>query len=301
MEQQQISLPEATANRLQVLSKFSGVSYEDLVKELYLEYNKVSIQTDTSLRTPEEKLDYCSKVMNTRYTNRIPFKPYNVITVGIGRVFNTNSGGRRGEMYIVVDDNGKSVLRSVGLTGKDADIIKNVNTMCMYKDVLLGKYKDGNFSGDDRTVFKNPEKLEINPLSILDELKINRCTIATSIDNCSIEEKSSDGKYYAKKTDWRIMQGMIVSYKKGVKEGQEWGVYTIADDSMKDDVVISVDGSKIAKRSFTVWVNPVWIIYEKDNTIDFVGTISVNPNSKEVSMTASLLIPVHTPYGGIKA
>jgi hypothetical protein len=69
---------------------------------------------------------------------------------------------------------------------------------------------------------------------------------------------------------------------------------------MKEDVIISPDGSKIAKRSFTVWVNPIWIIYDKDNTIDFVGTISTNPTSKEVSMTASLLIPVHVPYGGIK-
>jgi hypothetical protein len=299
--EQPISIPEPTMNRLQVLSKFSGVSYEELVKELYVEFNKTSIQTDTSLKTPEEKLDYCSKVMNTRYTNRIPFKPFNLITLGIGRVFNTNSGGRRGEMYIVVDESGKSVLRSVGFSGKDVDVIKNVSTMCMYTDVLLGKYKDGNFSGDDRTAFKNGTKLEVSPVSILSELGVNRCTIATSIDNCSIEEKSSDGKYYAKKTDWKIIQGMIVSYKKGVKEGQEWGVYTIADDSMKDDVVISPDGSKLAKRSFTIWVNPVWIIYEKDNTVDFVGTISTNPNTKEVSMTASLLIPVHVPYGGIKA
>jgi hypothetical protein len=299
--EQQISLPESAVNRLQTLSKFSGVSYEELVKELYVEYNKVSIQTDTSLPTPEEKLDYCSKVMNTRYTNRIPFKLYNIITMGIGRVFNTSSGGKRGEIYVVIDDNGKSVLRSVGFSGKDTDMIKNINTMCMYNNVLLGKYKDGSFSGDDRTAFKDPIKLEVSPISILEELKVNRCTIATSIDNCSIEEKSTDGKYYAKKTDWKIMRGMIANYKKGVKEGQEWGVYTISDDSMKEDQVINTEGTKIAKRSFTVWVNPVWIIYDKDNTIDFVGTISTNPNTKEVSMTASLLIPVHVPYGGIKA
>ena len=299
----QLTLPPTAQERLAGVAQFYKVDISDLYKETLEIFNSDFMQNDNTFKTVEDKLDYCTKVIKSRYVARPPLIEVDVIVIGLGRVFNTRTGTKRGEIYVMVqeeqkDKTLKSVLRSVVFQGSDTDKILNIQTCCAYK-VKLGKFKTGDFIADDRSRFENPVKLDVPILQILDALQIHRCTVATSVDNLAKEEKTSTGTYMIR-TDCRVIRGMIADYRKGQsKEGQEWGVYTIFDDSLQEEY-ISPDGKKIVKPAFTVWVNPLWVMYEKGNEVDFVGPLSVNPDTKEVSMTAFLLIPVRTSFGGIK-
>lgn len=268
------------------------------------------MKQDTTFKDTDSKLDYCSKIIKSRYFARQPLEGFDVIVMGIGRVFTTRSGTKRGEIYVMVEEERnkqkKSALRAVVFQGKETEMIPDIQTECFYPKVKLGKFKTGDFIADDRTRFVSPVKVNVPMLKLLDELKVRRCTVSTSIDNIVCKEKTSTGTY-PDRTDWRIIRGIITDYRKGqTKDGYEWGVYTIFDDSLEEEYV-SPDGSRTVKPAFTVWVNPLWVVYEKGNEIDFVGTIDVssgspsNPKPKpwQIQMTASLLLPVRTSFGEI--
>lgn len=292
---------------------------EKLIEETYSKFNTDFIQKYTALATPEAKLDHCTKVIKSSYISRPPLKPVDITVIGIGRVGNTRSGGKRGEVYVAVEEEQRdkskiSVLRPIAFTGKDCDKIEQLqppspDSVLIYPQVHLGKFRDGSFIADDRTTIPEPIKVDMPIMDFLqNELHIKRCTIAEAAENLAKLDSTATGEYVSK-TDLRIIRGMIGSHQKSqdTGDGQAWGGYTITDDSLDEDQ-ISIDGEKLTKQAFPIWVNPYWVVYERGNEVDFVGTISLSKGSAakpkerpyQVSMSAVLLVPSNLAFGGIK-
>ena len=102
-------------------------------------------------------------------------------------------------------------------------------------------------------------------------------------------KKGSDG--YPIRTDWRIIEGMVVRstiFKK--KDQSEGGVYTISDMTIKPSMFVTKDG-KVQSPGFTVWCAPELVLYDVQSTCKFIGSIEIDDDNM-ASMNAYNIIPI---------
>jgi len=209
----------------------------------------------------------------------------------------TKAGTKRSEIHVWTrEKNDTDALRAITITDKRVDEVGQIQLFNFYKNVMLGRFSSGSFSADHRSIFQNPTPINLQALQIFEKLKINRIKIVDVLSNVCKKE----GKY-DKTTDCRIIRGIIINHGKGTKvtdsgTEKEWAYYDIYDASVDEDFT-DPDGV-VVKSILRVWVHPMWMIYEKDNQIDFVGPISVY--NKGVSMSAYTLLPVYIPSGKIE-
>lgn len=138
--------------------------------------------------------------------------------------------------------------------------------------------------------------VNMQPLQIFDKLNIKRCKISEALSNLAKEQNK-----YTITTDCRIIRGIIIKHGKGIKENdsgvkREWAYYDIFDNSLDEDIT-DPDGITV-NPIFRVWIHPIWMVYDDDNQIDFIGPIT--SYKKGVSMNGYTLIPAYTPSGIIK-
>lgn len=309
---EQIQITQKGEERLKKIEKIYKVPYKELFKQYEQLLNDPSTINNPTFKTPEQRMDYCSKVLKSRYFTRAPIDAYTIYILGIGRKSTTKSGTERAEIFVVTQDKNKqtkeleSKLHTLSLTGADVEKLEEIQTGCVYESVKLIRFKTGDFKADDRSIFSEPLDVEMPILEVLNDLKIRRCTVAEADQNIVKRAKTSTGNWPVK-TDMRIIRGIITNHSVGHKDGFEWGIYTIYDDSL-DEQKISDDGNFVTNPAFTIWVNPIWVTLEKGNEVDFVGTIDystgskANPKNKpyQISMSASLLIPVNQMFGEIQ-
>lgn len=292
----QAPLPEMTPElqeRINNLSIKHKTPLNEIMDELTKLYNTTFIQCDKSLPTPLLKFDYCIKVLTGKLEREIKYEGFDVIVVGIGSVRITKTGKKRGDLCIAIPEKDGLKLRNVSWIGEMAEQINNIQPMKGYQGVKLGRFSSGDFQADDRTTFGSPLDIGMTPMELLTELKINRCTIAESIHN--LARKDNNGYY--RKTDWVVIQGMIYNNNRGTyKSGNgEYALYTVMDQSLDSDFT-TPEGITVPKK-FTVSVNPVLMIYGRDNEVAFCGPLSVYKNN--VQMEAYYIDPIHVPFGTI--
>jgi len=288
-------MPPELQERIIAIQTKHKVSQEEVMSELQKLYMGKFIQNDETLPTAEAKLAFSVRVLESKFDRYVKFDPYNVITTGIGKCIKLKNGSQRQDVFVAVQEDNNLVNRSITFKGSNLEHLKNVQTLYGFNNVKLGKFPSGEFQGDERTLFENPQNIAMSPVQLLDQLKVKRCTIAQTIHNLAKVDKTSSGEY-VRRTDWRVIKGMISNHYKGIsKKGQELANYTITDGSLDDDFT-SPEGVTI-KKQFTVWCNPLLVTWEKNNEIDLCGPISIYDNN--VQMEAYLVLPVHTPFGAI--
>lgn len=297
MSQIQLKLPSEAITLLKKVQKKHNISLEELQKEVITKYQTIKFfQADTT-KSQEEKLIFCTKTVKGAYDNLIAYNPYDVVPTGIGPILVTKAGIKRANIHVWTRENDNvDAIRSISATDKQVDELRQIQLFNFYKEVKLGRYSSGDFSTDYRSVFQNPTPVNMQPLLIFEKLKIKRIKIVDVLSNIAKKE----GKY-DKTTDCRIIRGIIINHGKGTKvtdsgTEKEWAYYDIYDASFDEDFT-DPDGV-VVKTILRVWVHPMWMIYEKDNQIDFIGPITVY--NKGVSMAAYTLLPVYTPSGNIE-
>jgi len=288
----EINIPESATKRLMDVVRLRNVDYQELLKETLEEANSSYIQADTSLPTIEDKIEYCSKIIKSRYLSRPPQKTFNVIVMGMSPIRSSRSGSLFGDIFCIYNNGKENLFKRISVRGRNVEIMKRIQTGYGYK-VKLGQFRNGgDFIADDRSRFENPVEIGYSLHELLKMVGIKRITIREAPENTAKLEKTSTGTYPVR-SDWRIIRGIVGHYSKGQrKDGSEWGVYTITDDSL-DEEYVTPDGSKMVRPAFTVWVNPLWVVFEKGSEIDFCGPILVNQTTKECYMDGYLLIPIH--------
>jgi len=135
--------------------------------------------------------------------------------------------------------------------------------------VKLGEFSSGDLVADNRAKFNNPVKLKLSPQEILAKIGIQRVANLSQAKNF-LSKIGSDG--YVVETDWKVVRGIIVRAYRGTrKDGTGFGVYTIVDDSLEDEPMVT---------------------YAVESECDFAGTIQVGSDGQPF-MNAYLVIPVH--------
>ena len=284
-----IRLPDFVERRIQEINQKTGISINELKKE-YLEiFNDPFVQDDEQLTTDEERHKYCVAVLKGRYLARRPVKEYEIVPIGISGKRITKSGVPQSVIFALVRERNKVKLRRIVLRDEIADAYKEISLFAKYK-VKLGSFSSGDLVGDNRTKFESPARLKIKPIDVLEKLKIPRIPKLADAGKF-LSKRDSTG--YIDETDWKIVRGIIVRENRGSrKDGTEYGVYSIVDDSLEDEPIVDENGN-IVPPVFTVWIAPELMVYALESECDFIGTILVDDKTKEVYMNAYLVLPVH--------
>ena len=323
MEVTQLSqLPADAQERLTLVNNKYKISMEQLLSEFNTEYNQDFLKNHPILGTDEKRMIYVSKILKSRYNTRSPLDGYDVIVTNIGQVKTSRrSGNVRGEAYVIVKENTRTKkpvvsgekcentinkLYTIVFTGKDVEKLSQIQTGCLYTVPMGVGKSDGTFFADDRSSFENPVSLDVDIIELLKSVGIKECTIAEAINNMAGEIKTSTGTW-GNSLDMRIITGMIGDYRKSNDPENPWANYVITDDSVENDIV-TADGTYMVKPALTAWLNPIWVVYERNNLVKIVGTLYASAGSKtkpkpkpwEIQMSGSLVVPVLTPYGEIK-
>lgn len=298
---QQIQLPPEAINLLKKVQEKHNISLESLQREVAEKYTSNKFFQSDKTKSLNEKLIFCTKTVKGQYDNLIPYNPYDVVPTGIAPLRVTKAGVKRSAIHIWTrEKNNVDKLRNISVTDKQVNnfnqFLNQIRLFNFYKDVKLGKYASGDFSSDHRTIFQNQKPVNLTPLQIFEKLNIKRCKIADVLSNVAKKQGRFDDT-----TDCRIIRGIIINHGKGKKVTdsgveREWAYYDIYDASLDDDFT-DPDGV-VVKTILRVWVHPMWMVYEKDNQIDFMGPITVW--NKGVSMAAHTLLPAYTPSGKIE-
>jgi hypothetical protein len=315
-ETTQIVLPKDASDRLVRIAEKYKIPMTQLLQETQKEFNEPYIQNHPILDTADKKYIYATKAVLSNYDSRPTLETFDVIVYGIGRTNTFQSPYTIDtNLLIEVDDRGEAVAKDlhpevpkstpkthlekarINFKGKDIERVLQIQTSCMYTTNLgRGKAK-GILYADDRSLFENPVKVD-NITELLLQTGVTYCTIAETPKNLAKEETTSRGTY-SDKNDMRIIRGMIGDYRKGGNAGEEWSFYTVTDESLQEDY-ISPTGEVTVKPAFLVSVNPMWLVYDRKSTCDFVGTLSLNKGSKtkpkpkpyEISMNCVAVLPV---------
>jgi len=283
-----VKLPDFVLQRIQLISQKTGISVKEITGE-YLEiFRDPFIQEDPQFTSDEERHRYAAAVLRARDFARPPGREYEIIPIGFSGKRLTETGTPMSTVYVLVKDSRGVKLKRLVLRDEMADLYKVITLFAKYK-VKLGEFSSGDLVADNRAKFNNPVKLKLSPQDILAKIGVQRVANLKQTKNF-ISKIGSDG--YVVETDWKVVRGIIVRAYRGTrKDGTEFGVYTIVDDSLEDEPIVTPDG-KVIPPGFSVWVAPEQMIYAVESECDFAGTIQVG-SDKQPFMNAYLVIPVH--------
>lgn len=286
-----MSLPTFVDEKIRAIYRRTEISREEITRDYTEIFEDPFIQEDPQFTTDEERHRYAVAVLWTRYVSRPPVKEFEIIPVGISGERITSTGKKTAEAYALVKGNRGVKLRRIVLQGPMADMRKEITLNAKY-NVKLGEFsKGGDMIADNRSRFTDPVRLRLTPHELLDKIpgvkRIQRLKDAEEFPSI----RGSDG--YLDRTDWRVVRGIITREYRGEREnGTEFGVYTITDLTLDEEPKVTSDG-RVLQPGFTVWTPPELMTYSIESECDFCGTISIDRKTREPSMNAFLIIPVH--------
>jgi hypothetical protein len=285
---QNMNFPDFVLERVKTISQRTEISEEEILRDYEELFSDPFIQQDPQFQTEEERHRYAVAVLWTRYISRPPVREYEIIPIGFSPLRTTKTGGEMASLFALVKTPNGVKLKRIVLRGEMTEKRKEITLFCKYVP-KLGEFSSGDLIADNRSKFENPVKIALEPHQMLERLGIKRINIKQAEKFPS--QVGSDG--YINTTDWRIIRGIIVRANRGTRDdGTEWGVYTIADETVNDEPVVTPDG-RILRPGFTCWVAPEFMIYEEESECDFVGTVQIDRKTGEPFMNAYLILPIH--------
>jgi hypothetical protein len=284
-----MNLPESVMKRIDEISQRTGISQEEINREYEELFNDPFIQQDPQFSTDEERHRYAIAVLWTRYVSRPPVREFEIIPIGFSSVRITKSGVPMSNLFALVKSGNGVKLRRIVLRGEQAEAYKNI-TLCSKYITKLGEIgTGGDLIADNRTRFENPVGIKLTLKEILDQLNIPKITVKDA------EKKPSrtDSTGYVDILDWRVVRGIIVRANRGKRDdGSEYGVLTIADESVSGEPRVTPDG-RVLRPGLTVWIAPELMLYEVESEVDVAGTIQIGQKTGEPLMNAFVISPVH--------
>jgi len=255
----------------------------------------------------EKRQNYAMMCVWNQYVSRAPVRSFKVIPIGFSGIRITRKGLPQSSLYAYVRYKKETKFRRIVLRGETAEKIKEITPFARYS-VNLGwfrKPEDGDLIADDRAWFDDPEPLMkkngelMSPREFLERMEkrgdVRRITCLDAGDNLS-EKVTVKGKKYTNTLDWRVIKGWIAkTYQGERKDGSKFGVYTITDESLTENPVVSEEGT-IDWGGFTVWIAPELMEYDVNDLCEFYGTIEKGKES--VNMNCYAVIPIQTMRRG---
>jgi hypothetical protein len=253
---------EKIAERLETDIALVQAEYEEI-------FNDPFVQKDPQFTSDEQRHRWASGAFWNRNMSRRPAVPTTIVPIGVDSIKNNKTTGFPQTSLFVLDTRGK--LRRISMTGDICFKTKQINFFNMYKDVKLSEFKDSSdFGADDRAKFENPAPVDINPVDIIDQLKIERVPISDAHNHLS--KVGSDG--YANKNDWKCIHGFVgYSKQTSYEEGDygEWGKIIVSSGE-EEKTAVNAAG-EIVNAGFNCWTSPTLQNYPKDSECYFLGPI----------------------------
>ena len=286
-------LPDFVLQKFNMIRNKTQLTLEEILEEYKTIFFDPFVQQDPQFKSDYDRHLYSVRVLIGRLLFRPPVKEYDVIPIGIRGKRVTKSGTVMSIIYALVKFPEGTKLTRIIMRNSQADDYKNITLFSLYK-VKLGMLQGGDLIADFRTKWENPQLVPLDPYKVLEKLNVKRITIAEAPQNPS--KVTSSG--FVDELDWRVIRGIIIRKNQGVRpDGTEWGVYTIIDETVEAEEVITEDGRYIMP-GFSVWVDPVLMDYDVESECDFVGTVR-QTKSGDYVMDCFLILPVHAkPAGG---
>lgn len=292
--------PKKTLETLQKISKQNSIPLEELETQYKAIFDSDFLSTDEGVLSDEDRHVWATMSLWNQYKAAPPNPEHQIITAGYGGIRMTSTNKLQGELYAIVNNGRESKLSRIVSWGKDATLFDKVTLpvpgICFgYKDVQLGKFKDGeDYIADYRSVFRCATPIEEQ--DILELLERSHGAIRVpQLSEAHLYPSVLGEKGYSDKSDWRIVRGFISRDGNGENEdGTEWGRYNVTDLSLGDDDSVTTEGILI-RETFTVWLSPKLMNYSVNSMCDFSGTIYLKEDSdsgaKEAQMQGFLVLP----------
>jgi len=270
-----LSNPDEVLNSI---AQARGIPIEELKRAYDEIYKSPFVQTDPSFLSDEDRIHYVLSVMWTRYMLRPPVKEVEIVPIGVSAPRYTKAGELMANLYVLTPSS-KSPVRLV-LRGKEmVERRKGIAFGAKYR-VKAGQLSSGDLMADERTVFDDPEGLEISLQQILDGLNIPKVPDLASLPKHLSRLEGG----YVDDSDWRRVSGIILRANKGQrKDGSTFCVFTIADTSI-------VPSEKFA--GITVWVDETQFTYGVEDEIEVYGTVQQKQDG-ECFLNGYLVLPKH--------
>ncbi|MBU2613813.1 hypothetical protein KJ925_05175 [Patescibacteria group bacterium] len=282
-----MKIPDYAKERISTLMQRTESTEEELTEEYEKIFLDKFIQNDPQFKTDEDRLRYASMVLWSRCVSRPPVKEYEVIPIGFSPVRTTRAGDTMSTLFALVRIDNIIVLKRIVFKGELSTKYREITPLAKY-NVKLGRFQSGDLIADSRARFENPIRLKLTPQQILEKLEVKHITIEQSSKFPSAV--GDDG--YVDVTDWKAIRGIIIRASRGKREDEsEWGLYVIADETVKDEPKITSDG-RYMNPGFTCWVATEMMNYSAESEAYFVGSVHLNKNG-EPFMNAYLIVPIY--------
>jgi len=262
------------------ISQTRQIPQEELVKAYLDIYNSPFVQTDPSFIDDQSRIDYSLAVLWNRYMLRPPVREVEIVPIGISPPRLTKSGELMANLFVLCP----SSKRPIRLVLRGKEMISRVKTIVLgakYK-IKVGQFSSGDLIADERTVFDDPEGLDITLEQIMERLGIPEVSCLADLPKypSKIEESG-----FVDLSDWRKMKGVIIRANKGQrKDGTDFFVYTIADTSLEP--------TEQGYIGVTVWTDESQFIYRPEDEVVVYGTVQVKDKG-DVSVNGYLILPKH--------
>ena len=262
------------------IAQIRQIPQEELVKAYLDIYNSPFVQTDPSFIDDQSRIDYSLAVLWNRYMLRPPVREVEIVPIGISPPRLTKSGELMANLFVLCP----SSKRPIRLVLRGKEMISRVKTIVLgakYK-IKVGQFSSGDLIADERTVFDDPEGLDITLEQIMERLGIPEVSCLADLPKypSKIEESG-----FVDLSDWRKMKGVIIRANKGQrKDGTDFFVYTIADTSLEP--------TEQGYIGVTVWTDESQFIYRPEDEVVVYGTVQVKDKG-DVSVNGYLILPKH--------
>jgi len=283
-----VSLPDNVTERIKLINSRTQINIDEIERDYNEIFNDPFIQEDTQFQSDEERHRYAVMVLWTRYVARPPVQEFTLVPIGIGGMRLARSSGKPNcEIYVLIK--GQNKIKRIACRGPLSDLYRNVNLFDQYT-VKLGEFqKGGDLIADNRTKFEKPKRLKLKPAELMSKIGVKKISVAAASKFPSAQR--SDG--YLDRGDWRCVQGIIIREYRGTRDDEtQFGVYTIADETLNGEPTVADDGT-VLLPGFTVWVDPSLMVYQTEDEVACYGTVSVTREG-EAQMNAYSILPIHT-------
>jgi len=284
-----MSLPDFVSKRVDTIHQRTGIDREEIIRDYWEIFKDPFISDDPQFSTDEERHNYAKAVLWTHYVSRPPTKEFDVIPVGFSPVKVARKTGQPySNVFAFVKGKAGAKFKRIVLQGENAGKVREITPKCKYT-VKLGEFaQGGDLIGDNRARFEDPVLLKMTDEQVLQRIGAKRVDFQNVAKFLS--QKGSDG--YVVATDWRVIRGIIIRSNQGKRDdGSEWGVYTIADDTVEDEPRVSATG-QVIRPGFSCWIAPHLMGYTDDSEVDIAGTTRKNRAGVTV-MDAYWISPIH--------
>lgn len=296
-EQTSVNLPPSVVEVVEKIVQKTGLPTEAILVE-YRKYLEEVQKNFPEYKNDEMRIAYVTQVLWANYSARGSTTEVDLIPIGFDAIrISKKNGDKWTRLYVITPNPDKTLAKHyVSFGGSDVEMLKSINYGARYK-VKLTPYKSGDFGADNRARFESPQSMNIDILSLLKRVDVREVPSLSSanLNLSKMQPPTPTGSAYVDSLDWKIVSGIVTRANTfAKKDGSQGGAYNLNDLSLGQESHVDESG-RVVDSTFTVWVDPAFVVWGADSKVNAVGTITVDPKGV-CAMNAINIIPSEIRY-----